>query len=155
MTTQVPPPCDRFYNNLVCMKSPLIQAIVSRKTPSTVISPDIIEAAFTFLAFMNHQELLDTFIERTHVHWEIIATSKEVSPILDAVLGGFDELGKDRIEEIKKIVQNKEVDVEIQAKLLNLGKSLVRIAIRHLQVTGSSIINVKKMSQVYELDVKR
>ncbi len=149
--TQPPPPCDRFHNNLLCMKDPILSAISQCK--SSLISSDLVEAAFAFLTIMNHQDLLDTFIKRTHQHWELIAMSKDVTPILDSVLGGFEELGKERIAEIQRVVKDKEVNNEVQAQILILGKSLVKIAIRHLQATGSTIVNVGLMARLYDLDL--
>ncbi len=147
MTT--PPPRDRFFHNLVGMKAPLLVAVSQCK--STLVTSDLLELAFSFLTFVNHQELIDTFIDRTHQHWELIATTQDVSVILDAALGGFQELGKDRIAEIQRIVKDKEVDSAIQVKLLNIGRSLVKIAIRELQAVGSAKINVPKMAKLYEL----
>ncbi len=156
MTTVVPPPCDRFYNNLMCIKPPILQALSQSKgTQSSLVNSEVVEAAFLLLAYAGRQELLDTFIERTHTHWELIASSKDVSPIIDTILGGFQELGSDRITEIKRIVKEKEVDPEIQFKVFNIGKSLVKIAIRHLQAVGSETIDIQKMARLYDLDTGR
>lgn len=151
----VPPPCDRFFNNLLCMKQPLLRALSHCKASSAIIDADLLEGAFAFLTFMNHQDLLDQFIARTHQHWELIAVSKDVAPILEATLGGFQELGKDRIDEILRIVKGEHVDLAIQNKLHELGKSLVKIAIRHLHATGNSPVVVSKMAALYNLDLTK
>ena len=133
------------------MKSPLLSALSQCKA-SSIIDADLLEAAFAFLSFLKHQDLLDQFIARTHSHSALIASSQDVAPILEATLGGFQELGKERIDEILRVVKGKEVDVNIQAKLLELGKSLVKISIRHLHAIGNvppPPVDVAKMAELY------
>jgi hypothetical protein len=134
------------------MKAPILDAIQQcKKSPPSLISADLVEGAFGFVGFMNHQELLDAFIARTHQHWELIAKTTDVAPVLESVLGGFEELGTERCGEILRVVKNDEVDKEVQKKLLDLGRSLVKIGIRHLQAVGSKEVDVKRMAQLYQL----
>lgn len=150
--------CDRFFTNLTCLKKPILDAISQcKKSPPTLISPQLLEGAFAIISLMPHKDLFDEFIQRTHSHWTVIGVSKEVGPILNVVLGGFQELGSDRIAEILRVVNEKEVDVEVQQKLLVLGKSLVKIALRHLndnpRIATSLSIDVAKMAKLYNLDL--
>lgn len=152
-TATVPLPCVRFQSNLSALKSPLLLALSQCK--STFITADVIEGAFALLSFIDSQVQLDQFIDRTHCFWELIAKSSDVEPILDAALGGFKELGEECTVEIKRIAKNKEVDSDVQGKILNIGRSLVKIAIRELQATGSttavSAADLTKMAKLYNL----
>lgn len=154
-TAAIPPPSDRFHNNVLCMKEPILKAISQCKGASpSLISAELVEGAFGLLVFMDHQELLNSFIERTHQHWEIIAKSKDVAPIIDSVLGGFQELGAERIAEVKRVVKDRQVDIAIQQQLLDLGRSLVKIAIKYLhgvQHPGGHTIDVEAMAKLYAL----
>lgn len=132
------------------MKEPLL-SVVSKK--GSIIGPDLVELAFGVLKFAQHQEVLDTFIERTHQHWELIATTDDVSLVLNTTLGGFQELGADRIAEIQRMVKDKEVDPAVQKVLLDRGRSLVKIALRHLYALNSSLVNVRRLAKMYNLDL--
>lgn len=161
MAVIIPPPCDRFYNNLLCMKQPIVDAIAQcKKSPSELISVELVELAFLLAGAMSHQELLDAFIERTHIYWNIIATSKDVAAVLEPVLSGFKEMGEDRVQEILRVVKDKEVDTKIQERLLTLGKSLVKIALREVHAAQQkcpsslpSVKNVHATAKLYDLDL--
>lgn len=132
------------------MKEPLL-SVVSKK--GSIIGPDLVELAFGVLKFAQHQEVLDTFIDRTHQHWELIATTDDVSLVLNTTLSGFQELGADRIAEIQRMVKDKEVDPAVQKVLLDRGRSLVKIALRHLHALNSSLVNVRRLAKMYNLDL--
>lgn len=131
------------------LKDPLL-GVVSQ---GSVIGPELVEVAFRVLKFAQHQEVLDTFIARTHQHWELIATTDDVSLVLNTALGAFQELGADRIAEIQRMVKDKEVDPAVQKVLLDRGRSLVRISLRHLHSIGSSLVDVKRLARLYNLDL--
>lgn len=152
----IPPACDRFYNNLLCMKQPIVDAINQCKnSPPTLIGTDLVELAFLMANSMDHQALFDLFIDRTHEQWSLIASSQDVAAVLKPTLAGFEELGADRIAEILRVVKDKEVDAEIQKKLLNLGRSLVKISLRYIHETkpanAPKSINVPAMAGLYGL----
>lgn len=146
----LPPPCDRFVNNLLCMKAPILTAISQSHCKSTLISPDLVTGAFTIISFMDKQDLLNKFIERTQCNWELIATcGDDVAPVVENVLKGFQELGTELIDEILRVVKAKEVDIAVQKQILDLGRSLVRIAIRYLQQEGKE--DVTEMAKLYKI----
>lgn len=148
-----PPPCDRFFNNLMAMKEPLSIALRQCKSVQ-LINPELLEGAFGFLTLLgNHQEIMDTFIARTHEHWEFISLTNDPEEILKNVLGCFKELGQDRIDEVLKVVSGKEVETAIQKNLVALGKTLVKISIRYLHEVNSKIVDVPHMAKLYKMNL--
>lgn len=148
-----PPPSFRFYTNLMSMKEPLTTIVAQCQKSGSIIGPDLVELAFGVLKFANHQEVLDTFVDRTHQHWELIAKTEDVSLVLNTALGAFQELGADRITEIQRMVKDKEVDPVLQKVLLDRGRSLVKIALRHLHAINSSLVNTRRIAKLYNLDL--
>lgn len=140
------------------MKQPIIDAIGQcKKSPATLINADLVDLAFMMAGAVKHQDLLDMFIQRTHTHWTLIARSQDVATVLEPVLAGFEEMGVDRIQEILRVVKDGDVDTEIQKKLLTLGRSLVKIALRHLneKPMPGTTIDVHAMAKLFALDLSK
>lgn len=107
-------------------------------SPDSVITPEIIELLFKFSTAMQPVALIESFIERTNEHWELIAKTDDVKVVLERGFSVFHtELGDDICKDIASLVASGSVDLETQKTLFNLVKSLVKISLHYIRETRS------------------
>lgn len=138
------------------MKQPIMEAVKQCKN-SQIINPELVELGFKAASLVSHQYMLDMFIERTHPNWVLISHSQDVVTVLKPTLSGFQELGTSLIDEILRVVESEGVDMEIQKKLLTLGRSLVKISLRYLHENrppnAPPDIDIPAVARLYGLEL--
>jgi hypothetical protein len=134
------------------MKQPLLDACVA--TGGRYFDSGIIEMAFGFLSLAGRQDLMSQFIKRTHHHWLSIAHSKDVATIVKTIFASFPELDSGTLDGILSMVKSPEISLEEKMEILKLGKSLIKISLRHLHLTPEDVpgqLNVQELVKAYDI----
>lgn len=127
----LPPPQIRFFSNLLCFREMIEKSL--RLEESEIITSELIDAAFSFVEQLDKDDLIMSFINKTHPLWKEISGGRNLQNMLEKSFILFGDIGEDKINEIARLVTVQDSkggeDVEKAWKLL---EGLVKISIKYV-----------------------
>lgn len=162
------PHAQRFKHNILCMKTPILQAL--KASDSSILTPPLLEGTFAVIAIVEPEVIIENFVERTHPNWGLLVEPipDESLPGLEKMLDIFTEIGAERSKEISRLARHPKVPKDLKVKIWTLVRSLIKISLRYVHekrkpVDGALFvyknasyftnIDLKSLSESYALDL--